>query len=77
MELFFSSLLIDSTPGLFDVSNYRRFILPIVIRIFPVRDAQIRLMLLQYFPYYAPLMEKEILIQRILSEVYCIVIETC
>lgn len=67
------SLLIDATPGLFDVSNYRHFILPIVTRIFPVRDAQIRLLLLQYFPYYTPLMEKEVLVQRMLPEVYCFV----
>lgn len=58
----------DSTQGLFDASNYRLFVLPVVSRIFPVRDAQIRLVLLHYFPHFVGLMEPDHLVHNILPE---------
>lgn len=62
-------LCIDTNEALFDASSYRHFILPIVSRIFGVRDAQIRLILLHYFSYYVQLMEPDQLAQQILPEV--------
>ena len=59
----------DSTPGLFDTSNYRLYIVPVISRIFPVRDAQIRLVLLHYFPHYVSLMDSDHLVHNILPEV--------
>jgi len=50
-------LCTDSTPVLFDASNYRRYVVLIISRIFPVRDAQIRLMLLLYFLNFVSLMD--------------------
>lgn len=61
---------LETTPGLFDATNYKLFILPVVSRIFLVRDAQIRLILLQYFSHYVELMDKEHLAQFILPEVF-------
>ena len=73
MQYYIPSVIIcfalESTQGLFDPSNYRSFILPIVFRIFPVRDAQIRLVLLHYFPHYIGLMGTDQLVQNILPEV--------
>lgn len=62
-------LLTDSTQGLFEPYNYKLYILPIVTRIFAVRDAQIRLVLLHYFPHYVSLMDSDLLIRNILPEV--------
>lgn len=59
----------DSTQAVFDTSNYRLFVLPVVSRIFPVRDAQIRLVLLHYFPHFVGLMDPDHLVQNILPEV--------
>ena len=42
--------------------------LPVISRIFPVRDAQIRLMLLQYLPGFIPLMEIDDVKQQLLPE---------
>jgi SCY1-like protein 3 len=54
---------------LFDASNYRLYIVPVISRIFPVRDAQIRLVLLHYFPHYVTLMDPDHLVHNILPEV--------
>lgn len=42
--------------------------LPVITRIFPVRDAQIRLMLLQYLPCFISLMEIDYIKQQLLPE---------
>lgn len=59
----------DASEGLFDVSSYRQFILPVVSRIFGVRDAQVRLVLLHYFSSYVHLMDRDQLVEHILPEV--------
>lgn len=62
-------VILDSSEGLFDTTNYRNYILPVISRIFGVRDAQVRLMLLHYFPHYVTLMDRDVLASRILPEV--------
>lgn len=57
-----------SSEGLFDVANYQQYVLPVLIRIFPVRDAQIRSILLQYFPHYVGLLDRDHLVNAILPE---------
>ena len=59
----------DGPEGLLDVANYRQYILPILARILPVRDAQIRLVLLHYFPHYVGLMDRDHLVDSILPEI--------
>ena len=64
----------SSQQGIFDVANYRLYVLPVVSRIFAVRDASIRLILLQYFSHYVGLIDKDHLAQHLLPEVSKLII---
>ena len=43
--------------------------LPMIIKLFMVHEVNIRLSLLQYWPHYVPLCDREILHEEILPEV--------
>jgi len=66
---FFRIFRTLQTSGLLDAANYRRYVVPVISRIFPVRDAQIRQVLLQYLPSFVRHMEIDFLRQQLLPEV--------
>uniref|UniRef100_A0A182X891 Protein kinase domain-containing protein n=1 Tax=Anopheles quadriannulatus TaxID=34691 RepID=A0A182X891_ANOQN len=58
----------DLSPGLFTPKIFSAYILPKVKQVFCVQDAQIRLMLLEYFPAYVEFFTKEDLQDHILPQ---------
>lgn len=56
----------DHSPALFTANTYSKCILPHVLRMFRLRDAQIRLILLEYFTEFIHLLTKEQLQLQIL-----------
>ncbi|XP_058120686.1 protein-associating with the carboxyl-terminal domain of ezrin [Anopheles ziemanni] len=58
----------DLSPGLFTPKIFSTYILPKVKQVFCVQDAQIRLMLLEYFPAYVEFFTKEDLQDHILPQ---------
>lgn len=54
--------------GLFSTENFRKFIIPKLLDIFCVRDAQIRLLLLEHFNHYMNCFSKDELQNHILPE---------
>ncbi|XP_053676994.1 protein-associating with the carboxyl-terminal domain of ezrin [Anopheles nili] len=58
----------DLSPGLFTPKIFSSYILPKVKQVFCVQDAQIRLMLLEYFPAYVEYFTKEDLQDDILPQ---------
>uniref|UniRef100_A0A182SCH3 Protein kinase domain-containing protein n=1 Tax=Anopheles maculatus TaxID=74869 RepID=A0A182SCH3_9DIPT len=58
----------DLSPGLFSPKIFAAYILPKVKQVFCVQDAQIRLILLEYFPAYVEFFTKEDLQDHILPQ---------
>ncbi|XP_049286800.1 protein-associating with the carboxyl-terminal domain of ezrin [Anopheles funestus] len=58
----------DLSPGLFTPKIFSAYILPKVKQVFCVQDAQIRLILLEYFPAYVEFFTKEDLQDHILPQ---------
>lgn len=59
----------DTTSGLFSTDNFRKHMIPRLLQIFCVRDAQIRLLLLKYFQRYIRCFTVDELESHILPEV--------
>lgn len=57
------------TMSIFSVENFKKFIAPKILKVFCVRDAQIRLILLEYFTFYVHLFSKENIKDHILPQV--------
>lgn len=54
-----------------DVDKYKAFVLPRILSLFSMRSTQIRIVLLQYFPFYVPFItDQDTLKYEILPEVY-------
>uniref|UniRef100_A0A182JQD9 Protein kinase domain-containing protein n=1 Tax=Anopheles christyi TaxID=43041 RepID=A0A182JQD9_9DIPT len=58
----------DLSPGLFTPKIFSAYVLPKVKQVFCVQDAQIRLILLEYFPAYVEFFSKEDLQDHILPQ---------
>lgn len=59
----------DQSNGLFSEDTFKKYLAPKLIEIFSVRDAQIRLLLLNYFSHFIQTFTKEELQTCILPEV--------
>lgn len=65
-------LEMSQTEGLFSTDNFQKYIVPKLLEIICVRDAQIRLLLLNRFKYFMKCFTKEQLQLQILPEVILI-----
>lgn len=58
-----------SNHPLFSMSTFQEYIVPRLLHMFSVRDAQVRLLLLEHFENYCSAFSKEQLCSKVLPEV--------
>lgn len=66
---FFLGVESISNQPLFSISVFQQYIVPRLLHMFSVRDAQVRLLLLEHFDHYCTAFSKEQLCSKVLPEV--------
>ncbi|XP_063216250.1 protein-associating with the carboxyl-terminal domain of ezrin [Bacillus rossius redtenbacheri] len=58
----------EAQQGLFSLETYRKYVVPRLLQMFCVRDAQVRMLLLEYFPQFCQVFLDDELKDRVLPE---------